>query len=365
MTRGNKRQRGIALILVLTMVVVASIMGMSYLSITSVKLAGSTNMIRASQAMYLAESGIHHAIWLLRSDSADLASATEASPLGPFQLDSDGGQYTLYVESTGTPLEYTVVSKGTALGITRTSRAVVRIYSDYKDKIMALGPIRYWRLGEPGGDNAFESMGTKEGKYYRYPEQGQPGAICGDLDGAVHLDGIEEYVEVEKMDLPGSAMTILCWFKADDFNIPDLRFVSKAKGLATDDHYWMLGTVRSGGTPVLRMRIRTDGWTGTLNATSGTLETDRWTMAVTTFDSPWAKLYKNSQLVGTGLKFGAIAQTDAVKVWIGANPNEEKDRPFHGTIDEVAMFSRALTAAEIKQIYEARIALVEIVSWDN
>ncbi len=353
------------MLLVLTMVIVASIMGMSYLSIASVKLAGSTNMIRASQAMYMAESGIHHALWLLRSDSGDLAAATQANPLGPFQLDSDGGQYTLYVEPTGTPLEYTVVAKGTAMGVTRTSQAVARIYSEYQDKVMAMGPIRYWRLGEPSGDSAIDSTGTENGIYNHHPDQGQPGAICGDLDGAVHLDGIEQYVDAKNMDLPGGRMTILCWFKADDFNISDARLVSKAKNLASDDHYWMLGTVLSSGEPVLRVRIRSEGWTGTMTAPTGTLETDRWTMAVTTFDDPWVALYKDSERVALGLKSGLIAQNKDVKAWIGANPDYEQDRPFHGSIDEVAMFSRALTSTEIKELYEARIASVEIVSWDK
>jgi len=353
------------MILVLTMVVVASIMGMSYLSITSVKLAGSTNMIRASQAMYLAESGIHHALWLLRTDSADIASATQASPLGPFQVDPDGGQYTVYVEPTGTPLEYTVVSQGTAMGITRTSRAVARIYSEYNDKVMALGPIHYWRLAELVGHPAKDDSGTKDGKYENNPQRSQTGAICGDLDRAVHLDGTDDYVDLPKMDIPGNGMTILCWFKADDYNIDDLRFVSKTNGLAANDHYWMLGTVLSGGNPVLRMRLRTNGWTATLNATTGTLETGVWTMAVATFDGSWMKLYKNSQQVGLGVKHGSIAQDEDVHTWIGGNPNNDQSRPFHGTIDEVVMFDRALTADEIKRVYEARIALAEIRSWEK
>jgi len=176
---------------------------------------------------------------------------------------------------------------------------------------------------------------------------------------------MNDYVGLGKMDVPGSAMTVLCWFKADDYNLQDLRFVSKARGLAADDHYWMLGTVLSGGDPVLRMRLRTGESTATLNATSGTLDTGTWTMAAATFDGNWMKLYKNSQSVGIGLKFGFIAQDDHVLAWIGGNPDQETDRPFHGTIDEVAMFSRALTPAEIKRIYEARIALVEIVSWEK
>ncbi len=365
MKRANRRQHGIAMLLVLTMVVVASIVGTNYLSIASVKLAGSTNMVRASEAMYLAESGIHHAMWLLRTDSSDLAAASPAAPLGPFQLDADGGQYVLYVEPMGTPLEYLVTAKGTAMGITRTSQAVVRIYSEYKDKVLAMGPVRYWRLGEIGGDVAVDAAGSTNGKYKNSPQRGQPGAICGDTDGSVHLDGIEEYVNAKGIDISGNSMTLLCWFKADDFSIPDYRFISKADGLASNDCYWMLGTVQSNGKMVLRMRIKTGGSTGTMNATSGTLETNKWTMAIFTFAEPWVKLYKDAKQVGMGVKFGGINMDGDVKTWIGANPTEETDRPFHGSIDEVAIFSRALSSSEITELYQARIARLEIVSWEK
>ena len=90
MNRANKKQRGIAMMLVLTVVVAASIMGMSYLSITSVRLASSTNMVCAAEATYLAESGLQHAMWMLRTDSlVQLLAATATHPLGPFQLDPE------------------------------------------------------------------------------------------------------------------------------------------------------------------------------------------------------------------------------------------------------------------------------------
>jgi hypothetical protein len=354
------------MMLVLTVVVAASIIGMSYLSITSVKLASSTNMVRAGEAMYLAESGVQHAMWMLRTDSlVQLLAATATHPLGPFQLDPDGGQYVMYAQPTGTALEYTVTARGTSRGITRTSQAVARIYSQYNAKVMALGPIHLWRLGESSGDTAIDVSGSNNGQYKNNPLLGQPGAICGDTDKAVHFDGMNDYVDLNKMDLSGNKMTILCWFKADAFNIDDLRFISKASGITADSHYWMLGTVRSGSDMLLRMRLRTGTSTATLNATTGTLEAGAWTLATATYDGLWMKLYKNSQLVGTGLMLGNVAQNDQVPVWIGGNPDGESSRPFLGTIDEVAIFNKALTASQINSLYKARQASVELVKWEK
>jgi hypothetical protein len=355
------------MMLVLTVVVAASIMGMSYLSIASVKLASSTNLVRAGEATYLAESGVQHALWMLRGDSsAQLLGATGANPLGPFQLNSDGGQYVMYAQPTGVPLEYTITARGTSRGITRTSQAVARTYSQYNAKLTALGPIHLWRLGETSGDTAKDAGSTrKDGKYKNAPQLGEPGALYGETDKAVHFDGMNDYVDLNKWDLSGNKMTILCWFKVDAFNIDDLRFISKADGIQADNHYWMLGTVRNGADLLLRTRLRTGFSTSTLNATTGKIETGVWTMATATYDGTWMKLYKNSQLVGTGLKLGNITQNNDVRAWIGGNPDGESSRPFFGTIDEVAMFDKALTASQIDSLYQARQASVELVKWEK
>jgi hypothetical protein len=242
---------------------------------------------------------------------------------------------------------------------------VTRIYSQYSDKVTALAPIHLWRLGETSGDKAMDVPGSKDGKYKNAPQLGQPGAICGDTDKAVHFDGMNDYVDLDKWDLSGSKMTILCWFKADAFNIDNLRFISKANGIQADDHYWMLGTVRNGADEVLRMHLRTGVSTSTLDATTGKLEAGVWTLATATYDGTWMKLYKNSQLVGTGLKLGNIAQNNNVPAWIGGNPDGETSRPFLGTIDEVAMFNKALTASQIDSLYKARQASVELVKWEK
>ena len=77
------------------------------------------------------------------------------------------------------------------------------------------------------------------------------------------------------------------------------------------------------------------------------------------------KLYENSRLLGAGLRLGDIAENDQVPVWIGGNPDGESSRPFLGTIDEMAIFDKALTASQIDSLYKARQSLVKLVKWEK
>ena len=175
MIRFRQRQRGIALLLVLTVVAAASILGMSYLSVASVQLSCSSNLIRANEATYLAESGVQHGLWLLRTEPETLTAASAASPLGPYQLDSDGGEYTIYAVPTGNPLEYEVIASATSSGVTRTSKVIARIYSKYQDTILSMGPVHLWRLGEIAGSTALDVTGSQNGEYMNHPALGKPG----------------------------------------------------------------------------------------------------------------------------------------------------------------------------------------------
>ena len=154
-------------------------------------------------------------------------------------------------------------------------------------------------------------------------------------------------------------------FKADVFNIDNLHFLSWANGIQADDHYWMLGTVRHGADEVPRVRLRTCSSASTLNATTGKLKAGAWTLATATYDGLRMKLYKNSRLLGTGLRLGNIAENDQVPVWIGGNPDGKSGRPFPGTIDEVAIFNKALTACQIDSLHQARQASVALVKWEK
>jgi len=369
MRKSRTRQSGIAMLLVLTTIAMATVLGLSYLCVTTVKLAGSANLLHASRSRYLAESGLQHALYLLRTNSPALAGATAGNPLGPFHADGTDDSYVLYSQQTG-PTTYTVTAKGTCRGLTRTSSVDVRLKSSYLDQIQALGPYHYWRLGETFGAVAWDQQGRSHGQYHNAVVLDQPGALAGDPDRAAHFDGLNDYVDVGTTEeIDGPRLTLLVWFKADDFAVPNARLLSKAKSTLATDHLWMLSTVPSGGKMRLRFVLKTkDKVADVLVGDSGDLEAGEWTFAAATYNGQHMRLYKDGEKVGEIAKSGDVddeLDDDEINAWIGNNPYNDTSRPFHGLIDEVGIFKKKLTDDQIRALYEARIASVKLLAWDE
>jgi Tfp pilus assembly protein PilX len=369
MTKSRTRQAGIAMLLVLTTIAMATVLGLSYVCVTTVKAAGSANLLKASRSRYLAESGLHHALHLLRTNSPDIAAATQGSPLGPFYADGTEDPYVLYSQQTA-PTSYTVTAKGTCRGLTRTGSVRVRLINTYESQLKALGPHSYWRLGELVGPAAWDEQGSNNARYHNGVLLGQPGVLAGDPDKAAHFDGVNDYVDLGKTtQVEGDGLTLLVWFKADDFASPMARLISKAKppGTFSSDHLWMLRTAEVGGQMRLRFLLKTDdGVVDALDASSGDLEAGKWTFAAATYGGGYMRLYKDGEKVGQTAKTGNFDGEDEgleLDTWIGNNPGDDTSRPFHGMIDEVAIFKKRLSDDEIRALYEARIASAELLSW--
>lgn len=164
---------------------------------------------------------------------------------------------------------------------------------------------------------------------------------------------MNDYVSAGVFSVSGSAMTMLAWFRATDFGVADASLLSKAKGTGESNHFWMLGTVDSGGIKRLRTRIRTGTTTSSLTATSGTLVADTWHFAAAVYDGSTIELFLDGAAVGSVAKTGTLATSGSAGVWIGSNPPTSTSKPFHGNIDEVAIFNKALSPQQIAAIYNA------------
>ncbi|MCD6304486.1 MAG: hypothetical protein J7M21_05945 [Planctomycetes bacterium] len=362
MKRFVGRQSGVALILVLTVVAAASVLGTAYVTITTVRLAGSRNLALATRAMYLAECGLEHALYLLRTGDESLAASSAGGVLGPFYADSTNDSYSFYAEQLG-PLEYRLVARATCGGLTRTASTEVRLSSNYAERVAALGPVGYWRLGEKSGHVAADAVGRHDGRYKRGVELDEPGAICGDLDGAARFDGVDSHVDLGDFDVPGGELTMIAWFKVTRMDHPNARILCKADDSDKDEQYWTLRTIYKDGGPRLRYNLKAGGSTSTLTA-SGFMEVGRWTMAAATFDGWLMLLYQDGELKGWRWKLDDLNHGHA-PVWIGGNPTDPESKPFCGLIDEVAVFGKSLEPGEIRSLFLARMAKVEILSWNN
>ena len=120
------KQTGFALLIVLLLVAMAAVVGVSYLASASVKLASSNNLVSASRAKYLAESGLQHALYLLKTNPTSVTNSTAASPLGPFYADESGDSYSFYaVSDSNTTGKYVIMASATARGVRQRSSATV------------------------------------------------------------------------------------------------------------------------------------------------------------------------------------------------------------------------------------------------
>lgn len=141
------------------------------------------------------------------------------------------------------------------------------------------------------------------------------GFVAGKTGQAFAFDGVDDAVDVGTFEISGEELTIAGWINADDFGVHDGRILSKATSSESQDHDWMVSTDDSNGIK-LRFRVRTNGSTSTLVASSGTLVPGVWTHIAAVYDGSAMRLYKDGVEVGSAPKTGAIDVTLWATRWV-------------------------------------------------
>jgi hypothetical protein len=123
-TNKNRRQagKGFALLMVMIMVVVAVVLGVSYLSIASIKLQSAVNYVNCSSAKSLAESGLEHGMYILQNSPDSIVSSSQGNPLGPYYVDGSSDHYVIYGVNNSAG-HYTITAEGSVGGVTQKASA--------------------------------------------------------------------------------------------------------------------------------------------------------------------------------------------------------------------------------------------------
>jgi hypothetical protein len=100
----------------------------------------------------------------------------------------------------------------------------------------------------------------------------------------------------------------------------------------------------------LRFRLKCDGVTDGLIASTGYLVPDAWTHVAATWDGSIMKLYKDGVPVGSKAKSGILDANSNVKVAIGNQPAGAGNKPFDGLIDDLRIYNVALSQSEIQEL---------------
>lgn len=214
----------------------------------------------------------------------------------------------------------------------------------------------YWRLAETSGTSASDSKGTSTGTYTGGYTLGAAGGLAHDADKATTFDGSTGYVNIgDVYDFAGTtSFSVEFWVKKN---------VQEATSWArlVDKH--QLTPVRDGWTTSIAPNSDTFGnagkilferWgNGSQSNVVGTTATavGTWYYVVATYDGSTLRLYVNGSLEASAASSVSMSDTTAplrIAASAGGGSN------FNGTIDDVAIYNVALTAAQIQAHYDAR-----------
>ena len=203
----------------------------------------------------------------------------------------------------------------------------------YSSRILATaGLLSYWRLGETAGTVATDERGGRHGTYRNGVTLGAAGALSGDPNTAATFDGVDDHVILP--DLPASV----------DFTIEGWQRLS-VTAAGNNNLYGRAGTLRFMPRPAGYYAGVWLGGAEYILQGVGTVNTDRWVHWALVRRGATLEVYRDGILVGTraGLPATTAANLSGAIGRLGGVAN-----PAKGAIDDVAVYSAALDATEIR-----------------
>lgn len=161
---------------------------------------------------------------------------------------------------------------------------------------------------------------------------------------ALSFDGTDDYVETP-LNFPPQTFTLSVWVKIVRTESPDdFRAILVKRGSGNE---WRFG-IRTTDWTVWFAAWDADGNAYNFHGTTA-LEEGVWYHLAVVVDNLDVKIFVNRELDAQGTLGNPIADTNSI-VRIGTDMLNA-NRYFHGIIDEVRIYSRALTEEEIKALY--------------
>ena len=192
-----------------------------------------------------------------------------------------------------------------------------------------LGLLAHYRFDEASGSTASDASGNNN----HASLSNGPSWIAGRVQGALSFDGINDGLSLSRLaglSNGNTPHTIAAWIRIN--SLPSNRAWLLLLGDQGEGaHHWL---VNSSGISQL------GSWSG--NQAQPTLPTGVWKHLALTFDGTTLKAYLDGSMIATtGASFNLSGSPlTAASQHIGENF-------FHGALDELRIYNRALTASEV------------------
>lgn len=221
-----------------------------------------------------------------------------------------------------------------------------------RDAVLATNPFAYWRMGlrDIGGSIAYDEMGLNNGTYVGAPTLGVPGLLTGDPDTtAVTFSANTQAMQIASAPAQsGTGFTFVCWASRTGAwsGYPDL-FDWNAESAA--------GCVEIGMDPSGLLTYGfSDGSFRYIRLNVPVAHDVPACLAVAhDFAAKTAAFYVNGVPIATSdlSSFGAPVPVPAGKALRVGNYAIGSESDWLGTVQEVPIWSRAVSAAELAGLY--------------
>jgi hypothetical protein len=254
---------------------------------------------------------------------------------------------------------YSITPAADFLGNAWTQNSIGAIYvagtpTTYAAALYALNPLSFWRGAEPSGTTAYDSIGTLEAGTYNavtlggttlVPGDGSPasGSYNGSSSGMTGVLTTHTYSY--------TALTVIAWINPTVVNLATGNTIATSYDAALSHNDWTLRLLNAAVSYFVEDSSG-NSCAGQLNGFSLTAGTP--VMLAATWATPnTMSIYVNgvSQTVTQTISASPAAAT-IKQVAIGINP-PTPNRWFEGALSDVAVFSSALTGAQIAALYSA------------
>jgi hypothetical protein len=218
---------------------------------------------------------------------------------------------------------------------------------------LAVGLIGYWNMDEVAGSpTAHDRSGN--GNDGTLEVIAPASAWVAGHNGATALaiaGGTDRTVGVR---VPNNAaisaiqhFTVAAWFYDTDTSMTNFRGIISRQIDGTDSELFYLGVVRG----YLKIYVPRPTTAGSYAATSPQLSPhNRWAHAAATYDGTYTRLYLDGVEVDN-VKYVEPFPSATTPLYLGTNKNvSNAGEPFVGDLDDVVLYNRALTVAEIQML---------------
>jgi len=224
--------------------------------------------------------------------------------------------------------------------------------SNYDSVVLADAPKRYYRLDEPSGTTAVDSgSDAANGTYTGGVTLGT--LVSGDSDTAVTFNGTNQYVSVPLLALENRSFSVEGWLKCA-LPASDMAILEAGQSAPTSNNLFTMKIWPSGD-------VGGEFWGNYLYAGNGAVSANTWTHVVFTYEyaSDTACMYVNGTLKNSNSAGPLLPTLDHIYLARGSATLSF----FAGSLDDVAIYATALSAAQVAAHYAARIVNRTRMEW--